>query len=135
MKRSAPRITVTLLRQFDACDSGIDAFREAFPRGLTVATTGPGRARQAARAASAGLDIGWAAETLLDAVARAAYREAIAVAGAAYDEAIAPALAAYDEAIAVAWAAYQEANAVAGAAYDEAIAVAFLDAFHNQHNR
>ncbi len=102
MKRSAPRITVTLLRQFNPCPEGLEAFREAFPRGLTVATTGPGRARQAARAASAGLDIGWAAETLLDAVARAAYREAIATA----------------------YAAYQEADAVA-----------FLDAFHNQHNR
>jgi len=122
MKRSAPRITVTLLRQFDACDSGIDAFREAFPRGLTVATTGPGRARQAKRAT--GLDTSWAAGVLLDATAYAAYREAIA-----------PARAAHDEAIAVAWAAYREAIATAYAAYQEADAVAFLDAFHNQHNR
>jgi len=133
MKRSAPRITVTLLRQFDACDSGIDAFREAFPRGLTVATTGPGRARQAKRAA--GLDIGWAAGVLLDAVARAAYREAIAPARAAHDEAIAVAWAAYQEAIAPARAAYHEAIAVAWATYNEARATAFLDAFHNQHNR
>ncbi len=100
MKRSAPRITVTLLRQFNPCPEGLEAFREAFPRGLTVATTGPGRARQANWAA--GLYSGWAAGALLDSVA---------------------------------WAAYQEANAVAGAAYDEAIAPAFLDAFHNQHNR
>ncbi len=135
MKRSAPRITVTLLRQFNPCPEGLEAFREAFPRGLTVATTGPGRARQAKRATVVGLDIGWAAGALLDAVARAAYREAIATARAAHDEASAVAWAAYQEADAVAGAAYDEAIAVAWAARQEANAVAFLEAFHNQHNR
>ena len=129
------RITVTLLDAYCACDDGIEAFREAFPRGLTIATTEQGRKAQAARAAS--LDIDWAAENLLGFLGRAEYREAVEQASIAYSEAIEPASITYSEAtaaprgvyeadVSAAWTAYSEATAAPRGVYEADVSAAWV---------
>ena len=125
------RITLRSLRALGACAAGLEAFRAACPRGLTVATTPAGRARQAARlAATLGDRADWYAyHTDARTADWSAYDAAIADARAARNAADADAWATYREASAAAWAAptdaYDAAIAAAGAAYDAAIVSAW----------
>lgn len=70
------RITVESLRPFNPCLNGLSAFERAFPRGIRIASTPRGRARQAR--ACANLDVNWAAEKLLRAPALAEYERVTA---------------------------------------------------------
>ena len=117
-------ITVTLLRKHDACEEGVRAFRATFPRGLTVASTPAGRARQAEKVARFDFDyLDFAADTFLPADARDTHYDAEDAAAAEYDRA----LAAVEHL--KGGLHYVFAAAAAGDAYRLAIARALLDTF------
>ena len=113
--KTPKKISTKLLRRLKACEDQVVLFRETFPdsheTGVTI------NLRNAKKAARAGLDLDWLAQTILPPPALKAYNEAIA-----------PALKVYEEAIAAAWKAYNEARAAAGKVYNEAIAPAFVRA-------
>lgn len=79
------RITADLLIAEGACSDQIDLFRETFPNGCKVTLA------NCRKAATAGLNLHWAAEHLLPETAWATYRAAIAPAWATYEAATAPA--------------------------------------------
>lgn len=72
------KITAALLTDMAACASQVDAFREAFPRGLVV--KGAPNARKIDRVVAARLDLTWAARHFLRAPARAEYERVLAAA-------------------------------------------------------
>lgn len=120
-------ITPKMLRSKGACPTQLRIFKERWPEGAEVTL------KNCQEAARLGLNFDWAAQSLLSAPARKAYREAIAPAEKAYREAIAPALKAYREAIAPAWKTYKAATAPAWKTYNEGIAPAFYAAWLIDH--
>jgi len=79
------QITMGMLLQADACNSQIAIFAEEWPEGgeVTLATC--------QRAEQLGLDLDWAAESLLKAPAWAEYKKVKAAALAEYEKVKAPA--------------------------------------------
>jgi len=90
-------LTLATLRAEGACRDQVTLFRAKFGNRVEIT-----EARCIEHAAV--FSWAWAADNLLSAPARAAYKAATASAGAAYDAATASAWAAYDAATASAWA-------------------------------
>ena len=87
--KTPKKISTKLLRRLKACEDQVVLFRETFPdsheTGVTI------NLRNAKKAARAGLDLDWLAQTILPPPALKAYNEARAAAGKVYNESIAPA--------------------------------------------
>ena len=120
-------ITTRLLQQHKACDDQLALFE---------ATFGPGPAKTGVevtpetcrRAAEAGLDFDWAAESLLTLTQRAEYERVVAPAEAEYGRARGVALAEFNRVKGVAMADFERVIAPARAEYRRIAGAAFAAA-------